>query len=305
MSKVLVTGIDGFTGRYFASSLARLGHEIHGIVRDPMTGLEGASALHVANLSDAATLADIVRHVAPQKVVHLAGIAFVAHGDADAIYRTNVVGTRNVLEAVLHAAGTVDAVLLASSANVYGNSTGGVLVETTPFAPANDYGVSKVAMEYVASLYSDRLPIIITRPFNYTGIGQDESFLLPKIVNHVRRKAPLIELGNLDVARDFSDVRTIVEYYRRLLECPAARGGTFNVCSGQVHTLRQVLDMIRALSGHDFDVRINPSFVRASEVKTLCGSREKLLSAVGALQEIPLLETLRWMLGADSHLSSS
>jgi GDP-6-deoxy-D-talose 4-dehydrogenase len=304
MTTILVTGIDGFTGRYFTASLSRMGHEIHGIVRDPIVELDGASALHVANLADAGRLAEILREVAPQKVVHLAGIAFVAHGDAEAIYTTNVVGTRNVLEAVLHAGRTVDTVLLASSANVYGNSTAGILHESTPFAPANDYGVSKVAMEYVASLYSDRLPIIITRPFNYTGIGQDESFLLPKIVNHVRRKAPLIELGNLDVARDFSDVRTIVEYYRRLLECPSARGGTFNVCSGQVHTLRQILDMIRALSGHDFEVRVNSSFVRANEVKTLCGSREKLLSAVGALQEIPLMETLRWMLGADSQPSS-
>lgn len=300
MSKILVTGADGFTGRYLAAELQRAGYEVHGLVHNPVASgkVAGVSALHVADLSDAAGLAAVVNEVQPDKVVHLAAIAFVAHGDIEAIYRTNLVGTRHLLEALAQSKAPLDAVLLASSANVYGNSVGGVLDENTPPAPANDYAVSKLAMEYVARLYADRLPLITVRPFNYTGVGQAEGFLIPKIVNHVRRRAPLIELGNLDVARDFSDVRNVVQLYRRLLEAPAAVGQTFNVCSGQAWSLNDVLTMVREISGHDFEVRVNPAFVRQNEVKTLVGSRAKLDAVVGNVPEIALRDTLRWMLEA-------
>lgn len=298
MSKILVTGADGFTGRYLAAELQRAGYEVHGLVHNPVASgkVAGVSALHVADLSDAAGLAAVVNEVQPDKVVHLAAIAFVAHGDIEAIYRTNLVGTRHLLEALAQSKAPLDAVLLASSANVYGNSVGGVLDENTPPAPANDYAVSKLAMEYVARLYADRLPLITVRPFNYTGVGQAESFLIPKIVNHVRRRAPLIELGNLDVARDFSDVRNVVQLYRRLLEAPAAVGQTFNVCTGQAWSLNDVLAMVREISGHDFEVRVNPAFVRQNEVKMLVGSRAKLDAVVGEVPEIALRDTLQWML---------
>lgn len=300
MRKILVTGADGFTGRYLAAELQRAGYEVHGLVHKPVASgkVPGVSALHVADLSDAARLAAVVNEVQPDKVAHLAAIAFVAHGDIEAIYRTNLVGTRHLLEALAQSNAPLDAVLLASSANVYGNSVGGVLDENTPPAPANDYAVSKLAMEYAARLYAGRLPLIMARPFNYTGVGQAESFLIPKIVNHVRRRAPLIELGNLDVARDFSDVRNVVQLYRRLLEQPAAVGQTFNVCSGQAWSLNDVLAMVREISGHDFEVRVNPAFVRQNEVKTLLGSRAKLDAVVGEVPEIALRDTLRWMLEA-------
>jgi GDP-6-deoxy-D-talose 4-dehydrogenase len=297
MNRVLITGADGFTGRYLAAALADSGHEVHGIVRGlPEQAVAGVSQLHVADLGDAAGLSAIACEVQPHKVAHLAAIAFVAHGDVDAIYRTNVVGTRNLLEALVQSAAPIDSVLLASSANVYGNSTGGTLDESTLAAPANDYAVSKLAMEYVARLYADRLPVVIARPFNYTGVGQTDNFLIPKIVSHVRRKAPLIELGNLDVARDFSDVRAVVQYYARLLACVEARGATFNVCSGRAHSLQEVIAMVRLISGHSFDVQVNPAFVRANEVKILVGNRAKLVSAVGEVPDISLQDTLRWML---------
>lgn len=241
-------------------------------------------------------LARVLSEVKPNKVAHLAAIAFVAHGDVEAIYRTNLLGTRNLLEALSHSGQVFDSVLLASSANVYGNAKNGMLDEDTPPAPANDYAVSKLAMEYMARLYIDRLPIIIARPFNYTGVGQSENFLLPKIVSHISRRAPVIELGNLDVARDFSDVRTVVNYYRRLLECPVAIGEIFNVCSGRAYTLNDVLDKVREISGHPIEVRVNPAFVRTNEVKVLLGNREKLDKAVGHVDGVSLADTLRWML---------
>ena len=243
MSSILITGADGFTGRYLAVALQRSGHEVHGMVRatpaDPVVGL---AATHVCDLSDVSGLLDAIRSIKPNHIAHLAAITFVAHGDVDTIYRTNIVGTRNVLEALAASGHKAASVLLASSANVYGNATEGVLHESSAVSPANDYAVSKLAMEHMAHLYGSRLPIVISRPFNYTGLGQAESFLLPKIVAHVRRRAPLIELGNLEVARDFSDVRTVVETYKRLLQTPAAIGQTFNVCAGKAYTLNDVLE---------------------------------------------------------------
>lgn len=296
---ILITGVDGFTGRYLAAALKGCGYEVHGLSHSHVgQQIDGVDHLHSADLADSASLTSVIRSVQPLKVAHLAAIAFVAHGDVEGIYRTNVVGTRNLLEALVATGATPDAVLLASSANVYGNSTGGKLSEDTPVAPANDYAVSKLAMEYVGRIYADRLPVVFTRPFNYTGPGQAASFLIPKIVNHVRAKAAVIELGNLEVARDFSDVLDVVERYKRLLEIPQKPGDTFNVCSGQAWTLNEVLQMVREISGHDFEVKVNPAFVRANEVKILLGDSAKLDAAVGEIPRTPLRDTLRRMLEA-------
>jgi nucleoside-diphosphate-sugar epimerase len=228
--------------------------------------------------------------------VHLAAIAFVAHRDVDAMYRANIIGTRNLLDALANARRKPDAVLLASSANVYGNAAEGMLDEAVPAAPANDYAVTKIAGEYVASLYARRLPVIVARPFNYTGRGQSKDFLVPKIVAHARDRKAEIELGNLDISRDFSDVRGVVDAYARLIEQPRAIGGTYNICSGRAHSLREIVDLVQAISGHSIEVRVNPAFVRSDEVRTLWGSPERLRQAIGPVRMPPFEETLRWML---------
>lgn len=299
MTRTLVTGAAGFTGRFLTSQLAGRGHVVHGVVhRLPHEPVAEASAIHVADLANHSAISRVVEEVRPHQVVHLAAIAFVGHEDIGEMYRSNVVGTRHLLDALANLAERPRSVLVASSANVYGNAREGVLDETLPPAPANDYGVSKVAAEYVAQLYAAVLPLIVVRPFNYTGRGQADHFLIPKIVAHARQRAPVIELGNLDVARDFSDVRTVVDAYARLLDASPALDGTFNICSGRPVTLSEILDMVAELTGHQFEVRVNPALVRAGEVRTLSGSGVKLEGAIGKLQDISLPETLRWMLDA-------
>lgn len=302
MSRILITGVDGFTGRYLAPLLAAEGHEVHGLVQRAVEAdlplQPGVHALHACDLLDPAGLLRVVDQVRPSKVAHLAGIAFVGHGDVGAIYSTNLVGVRHLLAALAAVAGgdaPPSAVLLASSANIYGNSTAGVIDESVSPAPTNDYAVSKLAMEYMAATWHARLPITVVRPFNYTGIGQSEDFLLPKIVSHFRRRAAVLELGNLDVERDFSDVRTVVDCYARLLKSDTA-GQVFNVCSGVGHTLRAVLQMATDITGHMPDVRVNPDFVRANEVQKLVGSRAALERAIGAVEGPSLRDTLAWML---------
>lgn len=279
--KVLITGLNGFTGRYLHAELAAHGHDVVGLQSD---------------LTDATGLAEEMQRVQPDWVAHLAGIAFVGHGEANDFYRVNLMGTRNLLAALAGCGRRPACVLLASSANVYGNSTAGVLREDAPPNPGNDYAVSKLAMEHMARLWLDRLPIVIARPFNYTGVGQSESFLLPKIVAHFKRRAEMIELGNLDVWRDFSDVRAVVQAYRRLLEISPA-GETVNVCSGRTYSLREVLTLCERLTGHVMAVRVNPAFVRANEVRSLCGDPSHLRALIGNWDTQPLEDTLGWMLG--------
>src|SRR3990167_2090125 len=292
--RALITGIHGFTGRYMAAELESNGYEVIGLGSQP--GNE--AGYYQADLTDADALRAVLADIQPDVVVHLAALAFVGHGDANAFYQVNLLGTRNLLEAIAACGKLPECVLLASSANVYGNASEGMLNELTAPAPANDYAVSKLAMEYMASLWRERLPIVVARPFNYTGVGQSDNFSLPKIVSHFRRKAAKIELGNLDVWRDFSDVRAVVRAYRGLLEVKPL-GQTVNVCSGHAHSLREVLWMCQSITGLDMQVEVNPAFVRASEVKTLCGDASRLRSLLGSWQTPPLADTLRWMLTAD------
>jgi GDP-6-deoxy-D-talose 4-dehydrogenase len=297
MDKVLVSGVDGFTGRYLAPLLASAGYEVHGLAqRVPVDRVDGVSSMHVADLTQPAELVDIIAAVAPEFVVHLAGISFVA-SNPELMYGVNLVGTRNLLEALASLSRAPQAIVLASSANVYGNVTEGLIDEMALPAPENDYAVSKLAMEYVAKTYSSRLPLIICRPFNYTGIGQAETFLLPKIAAHIRKGAAEIELGNLDIARDFSDVRDVSSVYAELIQTPAAIGATLNICSGKAYTLREVLDLVENISGKKLSVRVNPAFVRSNEVRVLLGDRSRIDAIVpGSCGKIPLRETLRWMI---------
>lgn len=289
----MITGLRGFTGVYMERELAAAGYQVFGTATP---GGEEAPGVFPVDLCDRAAVAAMVEQVQPDVVVHLAGIARVEHGDAEQIYRVNIAGTRNLLEALAGLSRSPSAVLLASSANVYGNASVALIDESVAPAPANDYAVSKLAMEYMARLWEDRLPIILARPFNYTGRGQSEQFLLPKIVAHFRRRAPMIELGNLEIARDFSDVRMVAHSYRRLLAIAPA-GKIFNVCSGRSHSLSSVLEIMSGIAGYRIEVRVNPAFVRANDVLTLTGDNTRLTDVIGPVQTWPLSETLSWMAG--------
>ena len=292
--RALITGIHGFTGRYMAAELEAHGYEVIGLGSQP----SDEPGYYQIDLADGPGLHALLATLQPDFVVHLAALAFVGHGAPEAFYQVNLIGTRNLLEAIANCGKTPRCVLLASSANVYGNTSSGLLDESTAPAPANDYAVSKLAMEFMANLWRERLPLVIARPFNYTGVGQADNFLLPKIVSHFRSKAEKIELGNLDVWRDFSDFRALVKAYRGLLEARPV-GQTVNVSSGKAHSLREVIAMCEALTDHKIEVEVNPAFVRANEVKTLCGDNSRLKSLVAGWQTPPLEETLSWMLAAE------
>jgi nucleoside-diphosphate-sugar epimerase len=232
--------------------------------------------------------------VKPDFLIHLAGISFAAYDKNEDFYRVNTIGSINVLDSVLELNLNLSKIILASSATVYGNQGIEVLDESLCPKPANHYGASKYAMECLAQQYFEKLPIIIARPFNYTGIGQAENFLIPKIVKHFKENRKIIELGNLDVSREFNDVKYICEVYKRLLECKA-ENEIVNICSNKGVKLLDVIDSMNNLADYKIEVKVNPAFVRRDEIKTLTGSTEKLFQLIGHMVESKLVNTLEEM----------
>lgn len=282
---MLVTGLSGFTGRYLRERLEA----------DGLTVLEPSRAGDAPfDLTRKDTLRRAVEQLQPDYVIHLAAISFVAHDDATAFYAVNTVGTCNLLEALAETAPRVRKVIVASSANVYGITRADPIDEATPPAPVNHYACSKLAMEHMARTWFDRLPIVLTRPFNYTGAGQGRQFVVPKIVSHFAAGKAEIELGNLDVVRDFSDVRMVSDAYRRLLDAPIV-SQVVNICSGQGRSLQWIIDQTSRIAGRSIRVRVNPAFLRAADVPRLIGSNARLRATIGEPTHTDFADTLASM----------
>lgn len=278
--RILLTGLIGFTGNHLAPALRRAGYEVLDLDCD---------------IRDSVAVNDRVLATDPDVVIHLAGIANVAHADTSEIYHVNVIGSRNLFAALSNLAYPPRNVIVASSATVYGNTPRTPITEDTPLNPRNDYAVTKVATEYLIGTWNDTLNYTIVRPFNYTGPSQTTHFIIPKIVDHFRRRAQTIDLGNTDVVREYGDVRRTVAAYVEL----AARPGNneiYNIATGHGITLSEVISCCSAITGHAPRITVNPRFVRPNEVKTLVGSPTKIESHVGPLPEFTIEETLRWMM---------
>jgi GDP-6-deoxy-D-talose 4-dehydrogenase len=282
--RILLTGAGGFTGRHYAAAAEGAGHEVIKLA---------------ANLTEASKVNEEVANRSFDAVVHLAAISFVGHADDSAFYAVNVVGTTNLLNALARLPVMPRKVVLASSANIYGNCEESPIDEDVLPAPVNHYAMSKLAMEHMARTYSKKLSIIISRPFNYTGPGQAGNFVIPKLVSHFAMRATSISLGNLNVEREFNDVQMVCNAYLQLLQ-HGEQDQIYNVCSGQPYTLQYVINTLQRITGHHMKVEVNPAFVRPNEVHRLCGSPAKLdtllMKHKAAVANPPLEETLQRML---------
>ena len=285
MSKrILLTGADGFTGRHFARAAQEKGY---------------ATIALQSNLTDVVSLNAELANISFDYVLHLAAISAVTHADQQEFYSVNLFGTLNLLSAISGALVQPQKVIVASSANIYGNCILSPIVESVCPSPVNHYAMSKLAMEQMSGAQFGGMPLLFARPFNYTGLGHDERFVVPKTVDHFLRCSPSIELGNMEVEREFNDVRTVCQIYLELLE-HGVSGEAYNVCSGRTYSLRAVLSALTKITGHKIDARVNPDFVRAQELRKLSGSPEKLEACIGPVAHRPLEDTLEWMLGAGS-----
>jgi nucleoside-diphosphate-sugar epimerase len=272
--KILLTGGLGFTGTYLRKEAAYRGYEV---------------VLLRSDITDSAGLKQELSNLEIDAVIHLAALSHVTLSGALDYYRVNVVGTCQLLATIMQIRQPPDRVLIASSANVYGAQPRSPISESSPPAPINDYGASKLAMEFLAQAHaaSHHFRLIVARPFNYTGRGQSAEFLIPKLVGHFRERKPIIRLGNLGVAREYNDVKMVCRYYLDLLEAPDANG-LFNICSGQAHQLSEVLTLLTSMTGHRPKIEIDANLIRRHEIPTLFGDPSRLHQALLAGGKSPV-----------------
>jgi len=316
MKTVLVTGPDGFVGRWLVRALLGAGCEVVGAVQpgppreDGLSGAERAAVRWMPlELGDV----DSVRLAAAvpcDAVVHLAAVA--SGGDAlrdpGHAWAVNAAGTARLLGELgrRRRLGECDPlVLLVSSAEVYGRGATRPLTEADEAAPCSPYAASKLGAELAARETRARtgLRVVTARPFPHTGPGQDERFVVPAFAKRLRGArlagAKVVKVGNLEPVRDFLDVRDVAAAYRALLERGTA-GETYNVSSGQGRSLGEILDRLSEIIGVAAMSEADPEFLRPADIPYLVGDSSKLRAATGWAPAIPLERTLRDLVDAQA-----
>lgn len=298
--KVLVTGADGFVGRWLCAHLQAEGDDVWRAVGRRESAHSDPRAAHV-DLLEREEVRGICEWAAPDAIYHLAAVAFGpdAQRDPGAAVAVTVGGTINLLSAASHAS-PAPTVLIPSSGEVYGVPlTPEPLRETDDVRPTNAYGSTKAAQEQVAMAYhhAGSVQVVISRAFNHIGPGQRSDFVVSSLAQQLRAEtAPgesvRLMVGNLDAERDFTDVRDVVAAYR-LLVTGQHVGQPFNVASGTAVPIREILRRLVELSGRAVDVQVDPARVRAVDPPTIVGDAGLLRHATGWAPRIPLSETLR------------
>ena len=285
----MITGGSGFVGRHLIDLLAEEDGGGYGVLPE-----------HV-DLRDSAALDAFCKSRNTDSVIHLAAQSFVPRSFEvpEETYAVNFLGTLNLLEA-LKKAGFNGTLLFVGSSDIYGLVGPGRLpiTEEAPPAPRSPYAVSKAAAELLCRQWSitEKMRIVMTRPFNHIGPGQDPRFALSGFCRQVALirlggQAPVIEVGDLDITRDFTDVRDVVRAYSALLD-QGENGEVYNICSGREVLLADVLTQLREVAGVDFEVRVDPTRFRPAEQRRVCGSALKLEQATGWRPEIAFTQTL-------------
>ncbi len=301
--RVLVTGAGGFVGRYLSELLLAKDHKVCGtFLQGDSTGQVSGLQLQQCDLRNFKEVQRVITQVRPQDVYHLAALSSVRNSfdDAEAVYKTNFLGALNLLEAIRTFEPSVR-VLLVGSAHVYGKVNGARLpvTEQYPLAPDSPYGVSKAAAELVGGQFfqSYQLHVVRARPFNHTGPGQSAHFICSDFARQfaaieLGRAQPVLRVGNLHMARDFSDVRDVVRAYELLLR-KGKPGEIYNVGSGRAVPLTRIVEIFQSFVSRSVRVEVEGERVRSGESNVIYGSNRKLKSATGWKPQLSLKDTLR------------
>jgi GDP-4-dehydro-6-deoxy-D-mannose reductase len=306
--RALITGITGFAGSHLAELLLAEHSEVEvwGTYRwrsrmDNVDHLVDRVRLVEADLRDFASLHRMLDIVRPERIFHLAAQSFVPSSwsaPAETL-STNIEGQANLFEAIR--ALKLDPVIqIACSSEEYGLVLPDEVPirETNPFRPLSPYAVSKVGQDMLAYQYfrSYGLKTVRTRGFNHTGPRRGDVFVTSNFAKQIARieaglQEPVIEVGNLEAVRDFTDVRDMVRAYWLATE-RATAGEAYNVASGEGISIRSLLDRLLSHSPTEVEVRVDPARLRPSDVEVLIGDASRFRSETGWEPRIPLDQTL-------------
>ncbi len=305
--RCLITGITGFAGSHLADYLLSQGNcEVHGIIRwrsrtENIEHLRGRVHLHECDLRDASAVNRVIAKVMPERIYHLAAQSYVPMSWTAPIetLSTNILAQANLFEAV-RAYNCPCRIQIAGSSEEYGLVFPDEvpIKEANPLRPLSPYAVSKVAQDLMGYQYhqSYKMEIIRTRGFNHTGPRRGEVFVTSSFAKQIaeiekEKREPVLYVGNLEVVRDFTDVRDTVRAYYLILE-KGIPGEVYNVATGKGYKVREVLEILKGLSRAKFEVRQDPNRLRPSDVELLIGDPTKLKQATGWEPQIPFEQTL-------------
>jgi len=302
LARVLITGCAGFVGRTLAARMSAGGYEVWGVDRLPEATDFGGREYLTSDLTDAEEVAGLIARAAPAAIVHLAALSSVRQS-FDAPRETIVANTLpglNILGALRAGPGGIR-LLAVGSADEYGviGAEDLPITEDKPVRPESPYALGKAIQNQCcrafASLYGT--DVVITRSFNHTGAGQRDVFVLPAFARQIceirlGRREPVIEVGNLDVRRDFTDVRDVCDAYVALLE-KGRKGEVYNVCSGVSHNLRDLLERMCELAECKVEIRVDPARLRPVDVPELRGDHTRITRETGWQPRIDIEDTLQ------------
>lgn len=307
--RVLITGITGFAGSHLAERLLTQAHiEVWGTSRGNWGNIAHLServTLCIADLTDYAATRRVLEQCAPTRIFHLAGQAFVpvSWQDPWSTLENNIRSQLNVLQAIVELQ-LETRVLCIGSQELYGRvgSQDLPINEATPFRPDSPYGVSKVTQDLLGLQYflSYGLHAVRARPFNHIGPRQNERFAAPAFAKQIAEiekglRPPVIEVGNLESLRDFTDVRDTVHAYELLLEHGQA-GEAYNIGRGVPVRVGDMLDQLLALTNHDIEIRVSPERLRPSSVPVAYADVRKLKQTTGWAPQYAFTRTLETIL---------
>lgn len=301
MEKVLIFGAGGFVGSYLSREFLEHGYAVVGSDKETSGQLPPEVAFHPADLLNAEEVESLVNAVGPDVVINLAAISSVgaSWGIPQTTIEVNVVGALNILEAARKAEKKPRILFVGSSEEYV--ITEQAINEETALNASNPYGISKVTQENFAALYREHygLQVYCVRPFNHTGVGQRDSFVLPSFCKQVAEieksgKPGTIKVGNLNIERDFSHVKDIVRAYRMIVEQDDCRV-IYNVGSGTAYNLTELLQYVTKLSHQPISIEVDPARFRPSDQPRICCDHSRITEELGWTPEYSVYDALREM----------
>lgn len=298
MKTILVTGSEGFVGSHLIKALDESSYNVVATCLPQLIPKKGHYVpVDILNLD---LTIDVFKQHEPDVIFHLAALSSVAKSfrDRPVAYSTNITGTANVLAAANSLSKKV-VFYFVSTCEVYGG--GENLSEDSPVVLKNPYAISKYAAELICADYqSAGLDCVVLRPFTHTGPGQAETFVLPTIAKQVSeiekgKRAPLIELGNIEVKREFLNIGDIVSAYALALQ-KCVPGETYNISVGVGYTISEMVDIFAKLSKKGFDLRVNPKKIRKVDIPVLLGDGSKFSKLTGWSPKVKIEKTVEDLL---------